>query len=58
MTRSLLMETWHLEKSGSSERKKKIPYTITHDQSDLCPKGTLKIRFQIYQTSLHTATRE
>ena len=49
MTRPLLMET--LEKSGSRERKK-ILYTIKHYQSDLCPKGTLKIRFQTYQAIL------
>lgn len=27
------------------KKKKKIPYTIKHYQSDICPKGTSKIRF-------------
>lgn len=43
------MET--LEKSGSRERKK-ILYKIKHYQSDLCPNGTLTIRFQTYQAIL------
>lgn len=43
------MET--LEKSGSRERKK-ILYTIKYYQSDLCPNGTLTIRFQTYQAIL------